>query len=437
MVFSLAKGGRVLILAILLIGLFFAMAIGVPVAWALGISGLGAILFMDVPLNVVPQKIYTGIDIFVLMCVPFFILAGEIMRVGITKRLLDFAVLIVGGIRGGLSLANVIASMVFGGITGSAIADSSALGSVEIPMMTKNGYDAPFSAAITGASACIGPIIPPSIPVVIYSMAVGGVSIGALFAAGMIPGILVGVALMIACYVISRIKNYPKRDQKVTAREFLKGLKDATLAIMTPVIILGGIIGGIFSPTEAAAVAVIYSFIISYFVFRELKLSDLPQMFVRTAVTSSIVLIIIATSNIFGLVIAFEQLALKLAVILEPMGYVGFLLTVNIMFLIIGTFLDNNPAILILAPIFAPIAVAVGVHPIHFGIIVIMNLMIGLITPPLGEVLFIVAPLAKVSFEDVAKAVTPFTLVEIGVLLLVTYVPVVSLWIPRLLGYVQ
>jgi len=426
-----------LILAILLIGLFFAMAIGVPVAWALGISGLGAILFMDVPLNVVPQKIYTGIDIFVLMCVPFFILAGEIMRVGITKRLLDFAVLIVGGIRGGLSLANVIASMVFGGITGSAIADSSALGSVEIPMMTKNGYDAPFSAAITGASACIGPIIPPSIPVVIYSMAVGGVSIGALFAAGMIPGILVGVALMIACYVISRIKNYPKRDQKVTAREFLKGLKDATLAIMTPVIILGGIIGGIFSPTEAAAVAVIYSFIISYFVFRELKLSDLPQMFVRTAVTSSIVLIIIATSNIFGLVIAFEQLALKLAVILEPMGYVGFLLTVNIMFLIIGTFLDNNPAILILAPIFAPIAVAVGVHPIHFGIIVIMNLMIGLITPPLGEVLFIVAPLAKVSFEDVAKAVTPFTLVEIGVLLLVTYVPVVSLWVPRLLGYVQ
>jgi len=433
----LAKGGRVLILAILLIGLFFAMAIGVPVAWALGISGLGAILFMDVPLNVVPQKIYTGIDIFVLMCVPFFIFAGEIMRMGITKRLLDFAVLVVGGIRGGLSLANVIASMVFGGITGSAIADSSALGSVEIPMMTKNGYDAPFSAAITGASACIGPIIPPSIPVVIYSMAVGGVSIGALFAAGMIPGILVGVALMIACYVISRIRNYPKRDQKVTAREFLEGLRDATLAIMTPVIILGGIIGGIFSPTEAAAVAVIYSFIISYFVFRELKLSALPQMFVRSAVTSSIVLIIIATSNIFGLVIAFEQLALKLAVILEPMGYVGFLLTVNIMFLIIGTFLDNNPAILILAPIFAPIAVAVGVHPIHFGIIVIMNLMIGLITPPLGEVLFVVAPLAKVSFEDVAKAVTPFTLVEIGVLLLVTYVPVISLWIPRLLGYVQ
>lgn len=426
-----------MILAILLIGLFFAMAIGVPVAWALGISGLGAILFMDVPLNVVPQKIYTGIDIFVLMCVPFFIFAGEIMRMGITKRLLDFAVLVVGGIRGGLSLANVIASMVFGGITGSAIADSSALGSVEIPMMTKNGYDAPFSAAITGASACIGPIIPPSIPVVIYSMAVGGVSIGALFAAGMIPGILVGVALMIACYVISRIRNYPKRDQKVTAREFLEGLRDATLAIMTPVIILGGIIGGIFSPTEAAAVAVIYSFIISYFVFRELKLSALPQMFVRSAVTSSIVLIIIATSNIFGLVIAFEQLALKLAVILEPMGYVGFLLTVNIMFLIIGTFLDNNPAILILAPIFAPIAVAVGVHPIHFGIIVIMNLMIGLITPPLGEVLFVVAPLAKVSFEDVAKAVTPFTLVEIGVLLLVTYVPVISLWIPRLLGYVQ
>ena len=426
-----------MIIAALIIGLFFALAIGVPIAWGLGISGLACLILMDIPLNTVPQKIFSGMDIFPLMCIPFFILAGEIMaKGGLTKRLLDFAVILIGRIRGGLSLANVIASMLFGGITGSAIADSSALGSVEIPMMKENGYDAEFSAAITSASACIGPIIPPSITVVIYSMAVSGVSIGALFAAGMIPGILVGFALMGACYIISIKRNYPKRTEKVSKKEFLSGLKDAILAIMTPVIILGGIIGGIFSPTEAAAVAVMYSFVISYFVYRELKLSDLPEMFKRSGTITAIVMIIIGTSNVFGLVIAFEQLALTLEVYLRPLGYLSFLLAINILFLLIGTFLDQNPAILILAPIFAPIAAHLGIDPVHFGIIVIMNLVIGLITPPLGEVLFIVAPLAGVSLEDVSKAVLPFLFVEIGVLLLVTYIPPISLWIPELLGYV-
>lgn len=425
-----------MILTVLICGLFFTLIIAVPIAWGLGISGLVALILMDIPLTTVPQKIFSGMDIFPLMCIPFFILAGEIMaKGGLTKRLLDFAVLVIGSIRGGLSLANVIASMLFGGITGSAIADSSALGSVEIPMMKKNGYDAEFSAAVTAASACIGPIIPPSITVVIYSMAVSGVSIGALFAAGMIPGILVGLALMVACYVISRKRSYPKRIEKVTRREFLVGLKDAALAIMTPVIILGGIIGGVFSPTEAAAVAVVYSFIVSYFIYREMKLSDLPEMFKRSGVVTAIVMIIIGTSNVFGMVIAFEQLAQKLEVFLEPLGYISFLLAINIIFLVIGTFLDQNPAILILAPIFAPIAVALGIDPIHFGIVVIMNLVIGLITPPLGEVLFIVAPIAGVSLESVSKAVLPFLFVEIGVLLLVTYIPPLSLWIPRMLGY--
>jgi len=402
-----------LILTVLICGLFFTLIIAVPIAWGLGISGLAALILMDIPLTTVPQKIFSGMDIFPLICIPFFILAGEIMaKGGLTKRLLDFAVLVIGRIRGGLSLANVIASMLFCGITGSAIADSSALGSVEIPMMKKNGYDAEFSAAVTAASACIGPIIPPSITVVIYSMAVSGVSIGALFAAGMIPGILVGLALMVACYVISRKRSYPKRIEKVTRREFLVGLKDAALAIMTPVIILGGIIGGVFSPTEAAAVAVVYSFIVSYFIYREMKLSDLPEMFKRSGVVTAIVMIIIGTSNVFGMVIAFEQLAQKLEVFLEPLGYISFLLAINIIFLVIGTFLDQNPAILILAPIFAPIAVALGIDPIHFGIVVIMNLVIGLIPPPLGEVLFIVAPIAGVSLESVSKAVLPFLFVE-------------------------
>lgn len=427
-----------MILAVLILGLFFTMAIGTPIAWALGISGLGAVLLMGVPLNTVPQKVFSGMDIFPLMCIPFFVLAGELMaKGGLTRRLLDFAVIIVGGIRGGLSLANVVASMLFGGITGSAIADSSALGSVEIPMMVENGYDPEFSAAVTGASACIGPIVPPSIPVVIYSMAVGGVSIGALFAAGLLPGILVGLALMALCYVISRIRNYPVRAHKVGFKEILVGFKDALLAIMTPVIILGGIIGGVFSPTEAAAVAVIYSFVIAFFIYREVRLTDLPAMFLRSGVVTAIVMIIIGTSNVFGMVIALEQLALKLEVILQPLGYFSFLLAINIIFLIIGTFLDQNPAILILAPIFAPIAVHLGVNPIHFGVIVIMNLVIGLITPPLGEVLFIVGPIAKVSLERLAREILPFLLVEIAVLLLVSYVPAISLWIPSLLGYLN
>lgn len=427
-----------MILTILILGLFITMAIGTPIAWALGISGLGAVLLMSVPLNTVPQKIFSGMDIFPLMCIPFFVLAGELMaKGGLTRRLLDFAVIMVGHIRGGLSLANVVASMLFGGITGSAIADSSALGSVEIPMMVENGYDPEYSAAVTAASACIGPIVPPSIPVVIYSMAVGGVSIGALFAAGLLPGMLVGLALMILCYVISRIRNYPVRTYKVGLRGAIIGFKDALLAIMTPVIILGGIIGGIFSPTEAAAVAVIYSFVITFFVYREVKLSDLPQMFLRSGVVTAIVMIIIGTSNVFGMVIAFEQLALKLEIVLKPMGYFSFILAINIIFLIIGTFLDQNPAILILAPIFAPIAVHLGVNPIHFGIIVIMNLVIGLITPPLGEVLFIVGPIAGVSLERLAREIMPFLIVEIAVLLLVSYVPIISLWIPSILGYLN
>jgi len=427
-----------MILTVLIVALLITMILGVPIAWCLGISGLVALILMDMPLSIVPQKIFSGMDIFPMLCLPFFILAGEIMaHGGLSRRLLHFAVICIGFVRGGLALANVMASMLFGGITGAATADASALGSVEIPMMVKNGYDAKFSAAITAASACIGPIIPPSLPVVIYALAVSGVSIGGLFAAGMIPGILVGVALMLACYIISVRRKYPKREYKVSAREVFTATKDAVLAIITPVIIIGGIIGGVFTPTEAASVAVVYSFVISYFVYRELKLSDLPAMFLRSGIISAVVMIIIATANIFGVVVAFEQLAQKLEVLVQPLGYFGFILAINIIFLIVGMFMDQNPAILILAPVFAPIAANLGIEPIHFGIIVIMNLVIGLITPPLGQVLFVVSPIAKVPFEDVAKEVFVFMLVEIGVLLLVSYVPFISTFMPRLFGFIR
>ncbi len=425
-----------MILTILLIGFLAVMAIGVPIGWALGISGLFAMILIDIPLSVVPQKIFSGMDVFPLICLPFFILAGEIMGYGgMTTRLLKFCVLLVGRVRGGLAQANVVASMLFGGITGSAIADASALGSIEIPMMKKNGYSASFAAAITSASACIGPIIPPSIPVVIYANAVSGVSIGGLFAGGMIPGIMVGIALMVASYIISLKRKYPRSKENLTTRGLLIAARDASLALMTPLIILGGIIGGVFTPTEAAAVAVVYSFVVTFFVYRELKLSDLPTMFLKSGMTTAVVMIIIGTSNIFGMVVALEELGSKLEVLIEPLGYYGFLLAINVIFLFVGMFMDQNPAILILAPVFAPIAVNLGIDPIHFGIIVIMNLIIGLITPPLGQVLFVVSPIAKVSFEEVAREVWPFLMVEIVVLFLISYVPFFVLFIPRLLGY--
>ncbi|MCP4627937.1 MAG: TRAP transporter large permease [bacterium] len=427
-----------MVLTTLIVILVIMLAIGTPVSISLGISGLGAILLMDVPLVIVPQKIFTGMNIFPLLCLPFFILAGELMgHGGLTRRLLNFAVICLGFIRGGLSLANVMASMLFGGITGAAAADASALGSIEIPMMKENGYDAPFSAAITAASSCIGPIIPPSLPVVIYAMAVSGVSIGGLFAAGMIPGIIVGLALMATCYILSIKRGYPKREYQVSFRDFLVSAKDAFLALLTPGIILGPILLGIATPTEAASIAVVYAFIITFFVYKELKLSDLPPMFVRAGAITAVVMIIIGCSNIFGWVVAIEQVALKLETAVKPLGYYGFILAVNIIFLIVGTFMDLNPSILILAPVFAPIAVNLGMEPIHFGMIVIINTVIGLITPPLGQNLFIVAPLAGITFEQVTKEILIFLAVEIGVLLLVSYVPIVSLWIPRLLGYVS
>jgi C4-dicarboxylate transporter DctM subunit len=349
--------------------------------------------------------------------------------------LLGFAVVIVGSIRGGLACANVIASMIFGGITGSAIADASALGPLTIDMMTRNGYDRTFSAALVSASACIGPIIPPSIPVVVYAMAVSGVSIGGLFAAGILPGVMIGVSLMSYSVYASKKRNFPKRVEKITPKQFFIAWRDAILALLMPLIILGGIFSGIFTPTEAAAVSAVYAFVVSYFVYRELRLSDLPEIFLNSAITTAVVMIIIGTANIFGMIVAFEQLGLKLERLISPLGHFGFIMVVNIILLWIGTFMDQNPAILILAPIFAPIAYHLGMSPIHFGFMMVMNLIIGLITPPMGQVLFVVAPIAKIPLDPLAKAIWPFVLVEVMVLMLVAYFPFFTVFIPGLLGY--
>jgi len=430
------KGYNLMTIAILATVSIVTIILGMPIAFCLGFAALVAFFFMDpILINVIAQKMFTGLDSFPLMAIPFFIFAGELMgKGGITKRLLLFADMIVGRVCGGLGMANVVASMIFGGITGSAIADTSALGSIEIPMMVKSGYDPDFSAGVTCASACIGPIIPPSIPMVIYATAVG-TSIGGLFLAGYLPGILIGLALMITVYFISIKRKYPVRKRKFSFKGYIIGFKDAISALIMPLIIMGGILGGIFTPTEAASVAVAYSFIISVFYYKEVKLSDLPDMLKNTAVTTAVVLILVSTSNVFAWIIMMEQVAVKLGVLFGSMDKIVFLLLVNVLLLFVGTFMDNCPAILILAPILTPIAILLGIHPLHFGIIFVVNMVIGLITPPLGQVLFVAVPIAGISFERITRATFPFLIVEIIILLIITYVPFLTLYLPKLFGY--
>lgn len=420
-------------IAILTTVLIFTMAIGMPIVWALGFSSLIAFFFMDpMMMNVLAQKMFTGLNSFPLLAIPFFILAGELMgRGGITKKLMDFADLIVGRITGGLGLANVLASMLFGGITGSAIADVSALGSIEIPMMVEADYDPEFSAGVTCSSACLGPIIPPSIPMVIYASAVG-TSIGGLFLAGYLPGILIGLSLMVVTFFIAKKRNVPVRKIKYSFRDYIRITKEAIPSLIMPLIIMGGILGGIFTPTEAASVAVAYTFILTVLITKTVKYSEIPEIIKNTAITTAVVLILVSTSNVFAWIIMMEQVAVKIGAAFLGMNKFVFLLFVNLLLLFVGTFMDNIPAILILAPIFSPIATSLGIHPLQFGLIFVLNLVIGLITPPLGQVLFVAVPIAKIKFERVAIGTLPFLIVEIICLFIITYVPFFTVYLPNL-----
>jgi tripartite ATP-independent transporter DctM subunit len=423
-------------LFVLVIITIITMLIGMPIAFSLGLSAMGAVIAMgDIPLQILSQKIYAGMDSFPLLCIPFFILAGELMSQGkITEALVKFSILLIGRVRGGLALANVLASMFFGGMTGSAIAEASALGSVLIPMMHQAGYDRRFAAAVTSSAAVVGPIIPPSIPAVIYSLA-AGTSIGALFMAGVIPGILLGLALMLTCYIISRKRKYPVREEAVTFRELLIGTRQVLLALLMPVLIVGGIISGIFTATEASAVAVAYAFVVTVFITKQLKFSQIPRMLITSGVVTAVVMIIVGTATIWGWVIAVEQVSSHVAAILRGTSPILFLFMVNILLLFLGTFMDNIVIIMLFAPTLAPIANGMGIDPLHFGLIFVLNTTIGLITPPLGEVLFITGPIARISLEELSREVFVFILVEVAVLMMVTYLPWTTLWVPRLLGY--
>jgi C4-dicarboxylate transporter DctM subunit len=422
---------------ILVVSLFLSLLLGVPIGFGLGLSSLIALLaWQDIPLVVIVQRTFTGIDIFPIMAVPLFILAGELIKAGnMMSALLNLSNLLVGHIRGGLAHVNVVVSMFFGGVTGSAVADTSALGSIEIPMMRKAGYDAAFSAAITCASAIIGPIIPPSILMVVYALAVPNVGVGALFLGGVIPGLVVGLSLLVANYYLAVKRNYPKEDYQLSFGNLIRMLRKTVWALLMPVTIIGGIISGAFTATEAAGIAVLYALIVGLFISRDLNLNNIVHALFRSSVTAGSVLIIVAFANLFAWLLTTQQVPQKTAALLLGLTQnpYMFLLLINILLLILGCFVEGAAAIIIIAPIFAPIAVKLGIDPLHFGIVFVINLCIGLITPPLGLTLFVGCGIADISLEEISKAVVPFLIVEIVVLFLITYVPAIPLFLPNLI----
>ncbi len=417
------------------------MFIGMPIVFALGFAPMVGFLLAEKPifLKMLFQRTFAGIHQFPLLAIPFFILTGEIMnRAGITLSLVNFANTLVGHLRGGLAHVNIVTSMLFAGISGSAVADTSAVGSILIPAMEKDGYSRKFSAAITAASSVIGPIIPPSLIMVVYAF-IMNVSVAGLFAAGLIPGLMVGFMLMLVTAVIARRRNYPKAAERASIKQVGQSAWGAALPLMTPVIILGGILGGIFTPTESAAAAAGYALLIALFVLRTLKFKDLPQVFLTSAVTSGAILLIVGTATAFAAIASLSQVPVKLSGLLFGISDNPLLILflINVLLLIVGMFLDAGPAILILGPILAPTMVNLGVDPLHFAVIMCINLTIGLATPPMGLILFVASSISKLRVEVIALEMLPLLAVEIGAIFIVTYFPFVSLSLPYWLGFTR
>ena len=423
----------------MLVVFFLLLLTGTPIAFSLGITAVLVFLKMGDPLllKMVPLKFYSGIDMFALMAMPLFMMAGEIMnRIQVTHRLVELANVLIGNIRGALAHVNIMVSILFAGLTGAAVADTAALGTMLIPAMEKAGYPRSFSAAVTAASSIIGPIIPPSIIMVIYGSMMN-VSIAGLFAAGIIPGVLVGVALMLLSARISSKRGYPKGERRATMKEMGIAFRRAIIPLFTPIIILGGILTGIFTPTEAAAVAVLYAMLIGFFVYRNFRLRDLPSVLLEMVRNSGSVFIILSAASILGWLLASEQipeLVGQQIMNLSSNKYTA-LLIINVILLIIGMFMDMTAVVIILGPILHPLAVSLGIHPLHFGIIMIVNVNIALMTPPLGACLFVACSISRISLEAISKEILPFIGAEVVVLILVTYIPAISMTIPRLLGF--
>ena len=417
------------------------LMIGLPVFFGL-LAAPGLLLWLNGQprdLALLYRNVYNGMDSFPLMAIPFFMLAGVLMnRGGITSRLVEFSQAIMGHFRGGLAHVNILSSMLFAGLSGSAVADTSAIGSMLVPAMVKNGYTRKFSAAITAASSVIGPIIPPSGIMIIYSYVMGE-SVAALFLAGIIPGILVGLGLMLMTWVMAQRYDFPVATKRATWSERGNASIKAFFPLLTPLIILGGILGGIFTPTEASAVAVAYALIVSLFILKSMTVRDLPKVLTEAAMVSSVVLLLVGAAMAFKTVVSLSHAPEILAAwILELSDNPLILLfLINLLLFGVGMFLDAGPAIIILAPILGPIFINLGVHPVHFAIIMSVNLTVGLATPPMGLVLFVASSVSGERIESISKAILPFLVVEVVVIFMITYIPAVSLAIPRYFGFIM
>ncbi|WP_282173923.1 TRAP transporter large permease [Cytobacillus firmus] len=419
-------------MAWLLFGLLLLLfLVNVPVAVALGLASMIVLMVQDnVPLMVIVQKMFTSTDSFTLMAVPFFILAGKLMESGgISKRLINFSSTLVGSLHGGLAMVSIVTCMFFAAISGSAAATTAAVGSILIPAMVKRGYDKSFSTAIQAAGGTIGVMIPPSVPLILFGV-IAGASIGDLFIAGIIPGIFVGISLILVAYVISRKRDYGK-EEKSSIKEVVSAFKSAILAILMPIIILGGIYGGVFTPTEGSVVAVVYGLFVGLLIYKEIKWKDLPEIFISSVITSSVILFIISCASIFGFLLTREQIPAQIS---EGMlgitsNAIMILIIINVILLIVGTFLETSAAIVIMAPILVPIASAAGMDLVHFGVIMVVNLAIGMITPPVGINLFVASNIAKIRLEHIVRAIMPFIIVLIIDVLILSFMPSISLFL--------
>ena len=417
---------------LLFVVFFGLLLLGVPIAYSLGISTATYLVGAGIPLITVPLKVYSGIDVFVLLSIPGFILAGNLMNAcGMTDRIINFCNSILGHVRGGLGLANIGSSMVFAGISGTAVADTASIGSVMIPAMQKEGYEADFACAVTASSSTIGPIIPPSMPMIIAG-SLTGLSIGKLFLAGAIPGLLLATGLMGVSYWISVKRNHPKRP-RATIGEVGKGFLDAFWSLVMTVVILFGIVGGVFTPTEASVVAVLYALVIGALVYRTLDLEKLFSVMKSSTGTTASLMVLVGFANLFGWILIREQVPQTIAESLLGITTNKWvlLLLMNLLLIVVGTFMETIAALLILYPMLLKVAVSVGVDPIQFSVIAVLNLMIGLNTPPVGVCLFVASGIGKVSIQKIAWAGLPFLGVSLLVLLLVTFVPQISLFLPE------
>ncbi len=423
-----------MILIIFLV-LLITLLIGVPIFFGLGISSLFALIFNgNIPLVVISQKMWASVDNFALLAIPFFILAGGIMeKGGVSKRIIAFASALFGKITGGLGFVAIASSMLFAALSGSTPATVAAVGGMIIPEMKERKYDSTFAAALHACAGTIGVIIPPSITMIIYAV-IAEASVGKLFIGGIVPGILMGIGLMVVCYIIAKKNNYPK-EEKSSLADVFRTFKEAILSLITPVIIIGGILSGIATATESAVLAVLYAFILSFFVYKELDMKQLKLVLVETVIISATVMGVMATAGIFGWILVTNQVPQSIAAFITSFTSNKYLvlLIINLVLLFVGTFLDTGAALIIFVPMFIPIIKTLGIDPVHFGVLTVINLAIGMATPPLGIGLFVACRIAKVQIADVIKPLIPFLTVMIMVLFLVTYFPIIVTFLPDLI----